>query len=95
MSDVDDASPSPSPAVMYQICVKGLLGPEWADWFGGLSVAPGADGNTRLTGPMADQAALFGVLKKLRDLGLPLLAVAPVLPSSADARPLSSDHRSG
>lgn len=88
MSDWDDTAPATSPPMVYQIRVKGLLGPEWADWFGGLSIAPCASGDTVLTGPMADQAALFGVLKKVRELGLPLLSVAHVPPGSMDAYPL-------
>jgi hypothetical protein len=51
------------------------LGPEWADWFEGLVVSHVGDGDTLLTGVMADQAALYGVLRKVRDLGMPLLGV--------------------
>ena len=87
MSDGDDTAPATAPPVMYQIRVKGLLGPEWADWFGGLSIAPCANDDTMLTGPMADQAALFGVLKKVRDLGLPLLSVGHLPPGSTDVVP--------
>ncbi len=65
--------PTEFPAT-YCIRVRGQLGPEWADWFEGLAPAS-ADGETRLEGPLADQAALHGVLAKLRDLGLPLIAV--------------------
>lgn len=88
MRDGDDTAPGAPSPVVYQIRVKGLLGPEWADWFGGLNVAPCANNDTVLTGPIADQAALFGVLRKLRDLGLPLLSVAPVTPGHTDAHPL-------
>lgn len=59
----------------YCIRVRGRLGPEWADWFEGLSLSNAESGETRLQGPLADQAALHGVLTKLRDLGLPLIAV--------------------
>jgi len=59
----------------YQIRVKGDLDPIWSDWFDGLSIAPETNDETVLTGPIADQAALHGVLNKIRDLGLPLLAV--------------------
>jgi len=85
MSDWDDTAAATSPPMVYQIRVKGLLGPEWADWFGGLSIASCASGDTVLTGPMADQAALFGVLRKVRDLGLPLLSVGHVTSGRADA----------
>lgn len=59
----------------YQIRIQGELGQEWADWFGGSAISPGGDGVTLLTCVVVDQAALHGVLRKLRDLGLPLLSV--------------------
>ena len=62
----------------YQVRLKGQLGSEWAEWFGGLSVAPEADGTMRLISPPIDQAALHGLLKKVRDLGLPLLSINPI-----------------
>lgn len=63
-------------ARVYQIRIRGRLGPEWEDWFEGLTVTNEAQGDTLLTGPLTDQAALYGVLRKVRDLGMPLLAVA-------------------
>ena len=60
---------------VYQIRLQGHLGDQWADWFGGLTITLEEDGHTLLTGPVADQAALFGLLRKVRDLGLPLLSV--------------------
>lgn len=60
---------------VYQIRVKGHLGEQWAEWFGGLSITLENNGETLLTGPLVDQAALYGLLKKVRDLGLPLLSV--------------------
>jgi hypothetical protein len=62
---------------IYQIRLKGYLGPQWMDWFDGLAITHTAEGDTLLTGPVADQAALHGVLKKVRDLGLPLISVNP------------------
>lgn len=62
---------------VYQITIKGHLGREWGDWFGGLSITLKNNGETLLTGPL-DQAALHGLLKKVRDLGMPLLAVNAV-----------------
>jgi hypothetical protein len=62
-------------AMIYQIRIKGLLSDQWSEWFQGLSIIPAGDGDTFLTGPAADQAALFGLLRKVRDLGMPLLSV--------------------
>lgn len=69
------SQPDPGQPVVYQIRIKGQLGPEWADWFGGLAIAVAVDGDTLLTGPVVDQAALHGLLKKIRDLGMPLVSV--------------------
>lgn len=60
---------------IYQIKFKGQLDTQWTAWFEGLSIKSDLNGNTLITGPVADQAALFGLLKKIRDLGLPLLSV--------------------
>jgi hypothetical protein len=75
MSQHHDTATPPNQAPLYQIRLKGHLGHEWADWFGGMAVDLTEDGDTLLTGPVPDQAALHGILKKVRDLGLPLLAV--------------------
>ena len=69
---------------LYEIRLKGHLNNRWADWFEGLTITLEEDGNTRLTGPVIDQAALHGVLKKVRDLGLPLVSVSPVEHGQAD-----------
>ncbi len=61
--------------MIYQIRFKGHLGCEWTEWFEGLTVTLEDNGETLLTGPVADQAALYGLLKKVRDLGMPLLSV--------------------
>jgi hypothetical protein len=68
----------------YVIRIKGHLDDRWADWFGGLTITLEEDGNTLLTGPVVDQAALHGLLKKVRDLGMPLVSVSPVKPGQAD-----------
>ena len=60
---------------VYEIRVKGNLDLRWSDWFDGFSITPVGDGETLLTGSVADQPALHGVLHKIRDLGLPLLSV--------------------
>ncbi len=59
----------------YCFRVKGHLDDRWSDWFGGLAVHPQEDGTTVLVGPVIDQAALHGVIARIRDLGLPLLSV--------------------
>ena len=65
---------------IYQIRIKGHLDPQWTHWFEGLTITLEEDGNTLLSGPVADQAALHGLLKKVRDLGMPLISVSPVEP---------------
>ncbi|MRS05494.1 hypothetical protein EG832_20105 [bacterium] len=68
----------PSQPVVYQIRIKGHLSHEWSDWFESLTITLEENGDTLLTGTVADQAALHGLLKKVRDLGLPLVSVGPV-----------------
>lgn len=83
MSNQLDSATHANPLI-YEIRLKGHLGREWADWFGGMAVDLTEDGDTLLTGQMADQAALHGLLKKVRDLGLPLLSINRVeLPQAA------------
>ena len=67
-----------SQPTIYQIRVKGHLGSQWKDWFGGLTVTLEDNGETLLTGPVEDQAALHGLLRKVRDLGIPLVSVVRV-----------------
>ena len=71
--------------LVYQIRIKGHLGHEWADWFEGLTLTALDNGETLLTGPVVDQAALHGVLKKVRDVAMPLLSVVRVTPDQAEA----------
>jgi hypothetical protein len=68
----------PDQPVVYQIRIEGHLRAQWAEWFEGLNVTQEPDGTTLLSGPVVDQAALYGLLKKVRDLGLPLLSVNQV-----------------
>ena len=73
-----EPKPTPNHALNYQIRLKGHLSREWTGWFEGLTITLEEDGDTLLSGPIADQAALHGLLKKVRDLGMPLIAVVPV-----------------
>jgi len=68
----------------YQIRIKGHLSRQWTDWFEGLTITLEEDGDTLLTGTVIDQAALHGLLKKVRDLGIPLLSVNSVEPGPQD-----------
>ena len=74
----------PSQPMVYQIRIKGHLSRQWTDWFEGLIITLEDNGNTLLTGTVIDQAALHGLLKKVRDLGIPLLSVNSVEPSRQD-----------
>ena len=73
--------------MQYRIRVKGHLDDHWSDWFSGLTICNEAYGEAVLAGPLADQAALHGVLMKIRDLGLPLLAVCQVAPTASSTAP--------
>ena len=80
MSNELESKPTPSQTVVYQIRLKGHLDSQWTDWFEGMTITLEENGNTLLTGPVIDQAALHGLLKKVRDLGMPLVSVSPVEP---------------
>jgi hypothetical protein len=71
--------------MVYQIRIQGHLGSEWTDWFEGLTLTLSDNGETLLTGPVVDQAALHGLLRKVRDLGMLLISVIRVEPGQADA----------
>ena len=69
----------------YEIRLKGRLDGRWAAWFDGLSLTHESAGTTLIHGPVVDQAALHGLLNKVRDLGLPLISVTRVGPTGSDA----------
>lgn len=71
--------------MVYQIRIKGHLGSQWKVWFEGLTITLEQDGDTLLTGQVIDQAALHGLIKKVRDLGMPLLSVNSVGPDQGGA----------
>ena len=74
--------------MVYQIRLKGHLGSEWTDWFSGLRITLEDNGDTLLTGPVVDQAALHGLLRRVRDLGIPLVSISPLEPGPPAKLPL-------
>ena len=83
MANTDTAVENQSYPETYEICLKGHLDARWASWFEGMTFTLTEEGDTLLTGPVADQAALHGLLKKVRDLGMPLLAVCQIASGQA------------
>ena len=88
MTETSASDRSPD-AGTYEIRVRGHLDQRWASWFEGLVLERGADGTTLVRGDVVDQAALHGLLHRMRDLGLPLVSVVQVEPDS----PSRSSHR--
>jgi hypothetical protein len=88
MSNELNPKTDPSQPVVYQIRLKGHLDAQWTDWFDGLSITLEDNGDTLLTGPVVDQAALHGLLKRVRDLGMSLVSVSPVEPGPSTTLPL-------
>lgn len=78
MSNEINSESDPGQPMVYQIRIKGHLSHEWTDWFEGLTITLEDSGETLLTGSIADQAALHGLLRKVRDVGMPLLSVGCV-----------------
>ena len=85
MSETHGSTEDPYEPGLYEIRIKGHLDDRWAGWFEGLTITLEVSGDTLLTGPVVDQAALHGLLRKVRDLGIPLLSVMRVEPGQADA----------
>lgn len=75
----------PGQPMIYEIRIKGHLRLEWAEWFGGQTITLTDGGDTLITGPVVDQAALHGLLRQVRDLGMPLLSVIRVQTGQPDA----------
>ena len=75
---------------VYEIRIEGHLGREWTDWFEGLNITLEDEDETVLTGPVVDQAALYGLLKKVRNLGMPLISVNCVKPCQEDVPDVKS-----
>jgi hypothetical protein len=84
MSSKFNSEINPGQPMVYQIRIKGQLGRQWTGWFEGLTITLEDNGDTLLTGSVVDQAALHGLLKKVRDLGMPLISVIRVKPGQAD-----------
>jgi hypothetical protein len=78
MSSTFNSESDPGKPMVYQIRIKGHLGCQWTDWFEGLTLTLEDNGETLLSGAVVDQAALHGLLRKVRDLGMPLLSVVRV-----------------
>ena len=93
MSNKCSQNTNPGQPIAYQIRLKGHLGSQWTDWFGGLTITLEDNGDTLLTGPVVDQAALYGLLRKVRDLGMPLLSVICIKPSQADTSEINETHQ--
>ncbi len=87
MNTEQSNTPGVQPLGRYAIRVKGHLNQRWADWLEGLTLTHDSDGTTLLAGPLADQAALHGVLNKLRDLGLPIISVQSIKLDNQEGRP--------
>ena len=85
MSDTHSATEDHDEPGFYEIRIKGHLDDRWGDWFEGLTNTRDDTGETRLTGPVVDQAALHGLIKKVRDLGMPLISIMGVEPDQTDA----------
>jgi hypothetical protein len=85
MPDAREPQVQTNLSTAYQIRVRGHLRSQWTDWFEGLAIVLDEDGDTLLTGAAIDQAALYGLLKKVRDLGLPLISVIPVIPEETSS----------
>jgi hypothetical protein len=81
----------PAQPAVYQIRIQGHLSHHWAEWFDGMAISLEGNSDTLLTGSVIDQAALHGLLRKVRDLGMPLLSVTQVDPKQANKSAINAD----
>jgi len=93
MSQPHSSANDHSPIDQYELRVKGHLDPCWSDWFEGFEIPLKDNGETRLSGPVVDQAALFGLLMKVRDLGLALVSVIPTQPKPTEPSDMQTGER--
>ena len=95
MSETDASAKDRHQLGRYEIRLKGHLDNRWANWFEGLTITREDNGETFLTGPVVDQAALHGLLRNVRDLGLPLVSVILIDPKPADVPDgnVDTDHK--
>ena len=95
MTNEHDIESDSVPTMVYQIMIKGHLGDQWTDWFGDVTITLETNGNTLLICSGMDQAALHGLLKKVRDLGMPLISVNQIDPEQANTSDLNAvtDHQ--
>jgi hypothetical protein len=94
MPNEQNLGSDPDAPKIFQIRIQGHLGRQWAGWFDGFTITLEDDGNTLLSGPVIDQSALHGILKKIRDLGMPLVSVNSFdrdLTNKHDIDPLKGD----
>ncbi|MGC1526031.1 MAG: hypothetical protein WA783_08255 [Phormidesmis sp.] len=84
MNQLRSSAANRHPLEQYEICIKGHLDYRWSDWFEGFEIALKDNGETLLSGPVIDQAALYGLLIKVRDLGLPLVSVVLTKPDKTE-----------
>ncbi len=84
MTHTRNSQTEPGRPEVYQVRIGGRLGPRWEGWFEGMIVSQETNGETLLTGPVVDQAALHGVLTRIRDLGLPLISIMRIEPRALD-----------
>lgn len=85
MANIGNPKTDPDQPAVYEIRIRGHLGSRWADWFGDLTLSLTDNGDTLLSGLVVDQAALHGLLKKVRDLGVPLISLCRIESGEDDA----------